>query len=471
MGLRHLTQSKVGAGLIRLACLSLLHWCSGVVGTFEISLSFQFQSESRCSISPGHRSASPTPNPSSYVTARVPPLVSTLLRLKRHGSILDHNVRLRCSRRTSLGNRPDDAGVCSGTIGSCCTVLVIDFNQKEYRLVERNAELPADLRVSEIYSFDPISKADLRRLKREATFRATILGDEPIRDVEEFGGFNSEISHPEFKTRVDEEEADHMNIGTGKGVAVVQGVDVFVELIRLGMVGEWKHSRQSAESDTRVLPDSRDPDGRRHMELRTAIRNFKQSEMQDWRLTGPRVAREWLPSIVDGPGDLTIHHEWVRRSGVLEQSSVCPNHYIFCQVLRAFIAVDQLDPTNLLAAESLIREIVQGELAVSRNPKHPDYTGLDMIIQAPCNEFGSVSVPKFSEWVTDGFETQSNIHKQTRLWPQEQWLRSGRQGDDRPPRGAKGDQGDKSGKDSKGRGRGQHAKKKGVGAEVEVAGE
>ena len=101
--------------------------------------------------------------------------------------------------------------------------------------------------------------------------------------------------------------------------------------------------------------------------------------MQDWRLMGPRVSREWLESIVNGPGDLTIYHnEWVRRSGVLENSAVCHNHYTFCQILRALISVDQLDPTNSLAAESLIRKIVQDELAVSWNPKHPDYSGLDM---------------------------------------------------------------------------------------------
>ena len=170
---------------------------------------------------------------------------------------------------------------------------------------------------------------------------------------------------------------------------------------------------------------------------------------------GPRVSREWLESVVNGPGDLTIYHnEWVRRSGVLENSAVCHNHYTFCQILRSLICVDQLDQTNSLAAESLIHKIAQDELAVSRCPKHPDYGGLDMIIQAPCNEFGSVAVPKFSEWVTKGLSEQSNIHKQTRLWAQEQRLRSGRQVEE--PRGrGRGRGAEVKGDDPKGRGRGR----------------
>ena len=72
-----------------------------------------------------------------------------------------------------------------------------------------------------------------------------------------------------------------------KGVAVLQLVAVFVERIRVGLVDDWRKFRQAAENDIRTLPGSRDPEGHKHMELRTALRHFKQSEMQDCRLKGP----------------------------------------------------------------------------------------------------------------------------------------------------------------------------------------
>ena len=184
--------------------------------------------------------------------------------------------------------------------------------------------------------------------------------------------------------------------------------------------------------------------------------------MEDWKLPGPRVTLEWLTAVVDGSGDLTTyHHEWVRRSGVAENSAVCHNHFLFCQALRAFVSVDQVDPTNLLGVETLVRKLVQDEVAIGRNPKHPDYGGLDVMLHAPTTEHGAAQVAAFTEWVTERMKDQANIHKQTRLWASEQRLRNskgGQQDDSVPTRRKRKTQREQ---DAKGGGRGKGKDTKG----------
>ena len=45
------------------------------------------------------------------------------------------------------------------------------------------------------------------------------------------------------------------------------------------------------------------------------------------------------------------------------------------------LEVDQLDVSSLVSAELLVRRVFQIELAVDRNPKSPDFEGLDAITE------------------------------------------------------------------------------------------
>ncbi|CAK0855523.1 unnamed protein product [Prorocentrum cordatum] len=138
-------------------------------------------------------------------------------------------------------------------------------------------------------------------------------------------------------------------------------------------------------------------------------------------MPGPRVAKEWLVSVRDGPGDLSSYHgQWVRRSGVSESSAVAHIHYVLCESVRLAIQTDQLDVTNLLSFELIMRRICQDETAVARNPRHPDDGGLEMLLRAPTTEQGQASTNRFTEWVTGRLKEQAAIYKQTRLWNEEQ---------------------------------------------------
>ena len=80
---------------------------------------------------------------------------------------------------------------------------------------------------------------------------------------------------------------------------------------------------------------------------------------------------------------------------------------------------DQLDMSSLASAEMLVRWLIQVEVASERNPRHPDYSGLDIVIAAPVTTGGRATTTKFSTWVTERMKERAQIWKQERLFKEE----------------------------------------------------
>ena len=157
-----------------------------------------------------------------------------------------------------------------------------------------------------------------------------------------------------------------------------------------------------SESELRLLPDARGGEGHRHMDLGAALRLFKQSKMDDWKLPGPRVTLELLSAVVDGPGDLTVYHnEWVRRSGVGENAAVCHNHYPSVRLSRPSSVSIQSMFQTCWVSKCWCERWYKTKSPSTANPKHPDYGGLDIMLHAPTTEAGSAQVAGFTFWVTD----------------------------------------------------------------------
>eukprot|EP00974_Lingulodinium_polyedra_P032958 3170794-Lingulodinium_polyedra.AAC.1 len=69
--------------------------------------------------------------------------------------------------------------------------------------------------------------------------------------------------------------------------------------------------------------------------------------------------------------------------------------------------------------ENLIRRVVQIEVAVERNPKHPDFSGLGIIEGGVTTEQGAARVPKFREHVSSRARERANVLKQERPYREE----------------------------------------------------
>jgi hypothetical protein len=87
--------------------------------------------------------------------------------------------------------------------------------------------------------------------------------------------------------------------------------------------------------------------------------------------------------------------------------------------LRLLLGFDQVDASNSAAAEFLSRRLLQIEAATRRNPRQPDFEGLDGILDTALDERGSAIVPNFSEWIGKQQQSEAAVMKAGRQWREE----------------------------------------------------
>ncbi|CAK0905984.1 unnamed protein product, partial [Prorocentrum cordatum] len=177
-----------------------------------------------------------------------------------------------------------------------------------------------------------------------------------------------------------------------------------VGLVRLDDV--WPHAAEVPEGgsfdrylararggdgrDPRIVGDERGPDGGRFIDFRDSVRRMKEATIPaGWQLQGKRAAKE------------EHHATWLRRSGVAERSDVAREHHMICVALRMKQQFDQPDLFNIAAAEYLIRRLKQLEAAARKNPRAPDFEGLELILDAAVDDTGGMVLPEFDGRVGD----------------------------------------------------------------------
>eukprot|EP00972_Heterocapsa_arctica_P016535 2439863-Heterocapsa_arctica.AAC.1 len=83
---------------------------------------------------------------------------------------------------------------------------------------------------------------------------------------------------------------------------------------------------------------------KQYIPTRDALPMLMEETRADWPHSGPRIVKEFVGSVVEGPGNwVTYQSEWVRNSGVAEGSAVFHSHQASCEVMRLAIEVDQLN--------------------------------------------------------------------------------------------------------------------------------
>ena len=83
--------------------------------------------------------------------------------------------------------------------------------------------------------------------------------------------------------------------------------------------------------------------------------------------------------------------------------------------MRLLVEVDQVNVPNLAGVENLCRRQVQVEIAVERNPTHPDFLGLSEIMSSPTTEPGAALTRKFRSWMGQQQKDRAKFLQQARL--------------------------------------------------------
>ena len=311
----------------------------------------------------------------------------------------------------------------------------------------------------------------LKGFKRDAKLQAAILGQEAPADQRSAAWFISDPTDAMFGTEVPEDIIEDENAAAlleDYGVVIFRESERFVARVEREGLEDWLAARRvrGADQRTLALPSTVGYRGaaasmtnasglgsqaNRMVDFATGVNAMQpEAKQPDWRFDGPRAAREFLELVRDGPQNLVSYHsEWIRLSGVHEGGAQAHEHRSLCETIRLAVCVDHLDCTNLACMEHVVRRSVALELAVERNPRHPDYSGLDIVEGGVVTSKGAVRMATFREHVSGRQKERANIMKQERMFREEAETRDKRT---REQYGKDGGKGKDKGK--KGRGKG-----------------
>ena len=82
----------------------------------------------------------------------------------------------------------------------------------------------------------------------------------------------------------------------------------------------------------------------------------------------------------------------------------------------------------LVGCEMLVRRMIMIEMAVARNPKAPDWDGLDYIVSSRITDTGTAVAQNFNSWLPTVQRDDAQIMKQGRLLREERLAESKRRG-------------------------------------------
>lgn len=296
---------------------------------------------------------------------------------------------------------------------------VANLSTQRHRVWGRHAPVPDDI-ADESYIFDELPRGELERQRRLAKTMGTILDDSENVNVESISWYGADPSSKKFGEALPVELVGDIVALGQHGVVNWDDSVEFVRELASGELEKFKEDRKDSMGDARLLGDHRDAQGKRHMTLQEALALMSEEKFDDWAFTGPRATKEYLSSIRDGPGDLiTYHTGWVRSSGIAPNSAVAHEHRTLIETLRLGLARDQLDLSNLCSFENVCRRLVVLEIAASRSPTSPDFTGLDVVIESPIAPHGQAQVSTMTSWVTERLKERAQIQKQSRLFKEE----------------------------------------------------
>ena len=282
-----------------------------------------------------------------------------------------------------------------------------------------NTAVPADMN-GESYIFPAIDAATFRILRQRAREIARLLGSNV--DVDNPVWVVADASSPRFGERVPEADlldANKVVLKRTMGVWEDDGTEHMIRSMPAADVDNFK-ADAGGGGDLRVLSVSRDGVGRRNKELRAALAEMVQTDFDDFPLQGERVALEYLTSVRDGPGNLTtFHSEFMRLSGLNENSAVAHDHKCLVMALHFAVTYDQINAANSAMVEQLVRRLLQHEIAVERDPRHPDYAGLSVMLGQTTTATGGAEVTKFRTWLSSKQNERAQTMKQARLLREE----------------------------------------------------
>ena len=301
---------------------------------------------------------------------------------------------------------------------------LLDLARHRILPLRSGEELPVRVR-GDAYIFDEFEEGEEEALIRQAKMYAETVGFVVPGPARPAGVWRvSDTAHAQFGEVVPDEALDDEESVVIRGEVGLAYLDerwVSIERVADGDLAAWRDKKGSGPGrDKRVLGVARDPRGKRFLREEEALRHWSGAPIPDTPLQGPSVVLPFFEALtVAGLTLVAYHMNWKQKSGVGERSAVCREHFLICDQLRVEVTIDQLDLTQLVGSEFRVRRLLQIEQAVERNPRQPDFEGLEIMLTSALTPAGGAVTEKFNEWLTARQRDQAQTMKQGRLLREE----------------------------------------------------
>ena len=143
-----------------------------------------------------------------------------------------------------------------------------------------------------------------------------------------------------------------------------------------------------------------------------------------------------------------------RSSGLSPGSALAREFSSALWGLHCLFCIDRLNPPGLAIAEHLARTILRIQKGVKRNPRAPDFTGMDHLLRHAELLSGQIYAPEFDKDLAEHQRNDGMLLRNARLARDEEWHEQQRgQQPRKGDHGDKGDKGDKKGGKVDGKGK------------------
>ena len=309
-------------------------------------------------------------------------------------------------------------------------IQVVDLAALAQHLVplRRNAPFPAHIPPNQIFAFDPFADNEEADLREEAQAFGELLGfgDAAPEPVGVGSWYVADTASELFGQVVPEAALGDPALTVVRersGMANIDGEWIYMQRLVESELDDWRMAKWSgAGRDPRIAGSVSDKSGKRYISESDAMGLWRppKSKSKDDPLQGPPVTPEYFDGLrVSGRGLVAHDQSWRQRSGIPEFGLAARFHTALCEILRFLVCIDQLDPTNCVSAELLVRYLVMIEAACDRNPKQPDWEGLEVLVNTATTARGAIELPKFNSWVSSLQKDRAVVLKQGRLLREE----------------------------------------------------
>ena len=317
------------------------------------------------------------------------------------------------------------------------SVEVMDFDGENITPLTRNARFPAHLKPMFVFAVAEATEERLTAMRAEAMALAEVLGVVGVLATGVGGGAVWVYADPaieEFSTDVPLALVSDPNFSFIRGsVGLTRLADrgaeqhwTNMERVRPADKPMWlSEKREGAGRDRRLarLPAS---DGTTVL-FRTAVAAMDSSQQPaSTTFEGPSAIREVLDSVTKSGLEPTgFQTQFVTSSGVPIGSSAARESAFLLHMFWLLATVDRLDLFASAGAEHAARRLLQLQRAVRRNPRAPDYEGLQVYMAHSMEANGTVRSTQFDKFVSTVMEADAKILKQQRLAKEEAELAAG----------------------------------------------